>query len=213
MGSNLAKAVTAREFIPPVHVELSAEVEAEDAAALSLTSPAAWYQSEEWKGHATYWHEKAAEAGKTAERYKEQVDALSSRVVHLAQTAEHYKQKSVALGQQLGFCTQVIQTHSDDRKKEVTKLMDQITVLKDENTRLASLLNTSLLKAESYDQLVFSHERLSEDRDQLRTLVDSMTSALSGFMEREGSGDSRDRALQFSASFFASPPVDGHGCQ
>lgn len=194
IASNLSKAVAAREFVPPPPPPT-------DDAIITSLGNAAWYQSEEWRGHAMYWRDRSTELSQTVEQYKQEV-------MQLSQTAEHYKQKSAGLGKQLGFCTQVLQTHSDDRKKEVAKLEDQLGVVRAENVRLASLLSTSITKTREYDQLKFERDRLMEERDQLRDLVDNMSSTLSGFLSHDYNGD---RVIQFSGSVFASHPVDGSG--
>lgn len=129
----------------------------------------------------------------------------------LEATVEQSKQQVTGLAQQLKFCTEVLQTHSENHKKEVAELADKLHIVHEENARLASLLSTSLSKSQVYDKLKFDYDRLMDEHGEMRNLVDSMSTTLTCYFDRdrEVSGDSRDRAQQFSGGFFASPPCDG----
>lgn len=182
---DFTKTLLAHEFVPVPS----------PASLVSQGTTNVWYQSEEWRGHALFWQEQAVVKG-------EQVKALELKVDQL-------KQQMAGVSQQLSFCSEVLQTHSDRYKKEVAGLQDTIMVIRNENIRLASLLSESLTKSQVYDKLKFDYERAQEENKEMKSMVESMSATLSCYFE--ATGDSSDRAQQFSAGFFASPPCDGEG--
>lgn len=184
IGAKLADTTGVDEFVPSVSSESS-------STGLAMGT---WQQSEEWRGHALYWQD----------QYLEQLETARG----LENSLEEYRRRSTGLSQQLKFCHGVLQSYEDKHKKEMHDMKEKLQLVVDENSRLASLLGMNIHKGQEYDALQFKYKRLSEEHDQLKSLVDSMSTSLSCYLELPSAGVGGSRERLFSGEFFAAHPCD-----